>query len=148
MSLINKVREEMQKAMKENQKERKAALSSLLNALQNKEKDKKGELSEAEECVVVRHEIKQTTETLESAPAVRTDIIHECNFRISVLKEFLPPDLTEQQIRQIIEIALLKLKITNPTKKDKGSIMKEVTPRTKGRADGKVVNKLVDEYIS
>jgi uncharacterized protein YqeY len=143
MSKIEVVRAEMVSAMKAGNKPRKDALSALLTALKNVQIDKRAELTEEEENAVVLKEIKQLKETLESAPESRTDIISECKFRIEVLSEFAPVFLSEEEIRNIINEILSNLGITQPTTKDKGKIMKDLMPRVKGKADGKVVNDLV-----
>lgn len=78
MSKIDEIRAEMVKAMKEKDKERKDSLSMLLSALKNKAIDKREDLTEDEENEVIKKEIRQTRETLESAPADRTDIKEQC----------------------------------------------------------------------
>lgn len=147
MTLTEKVRFEMVQAMKEQNKLRKNALSALLASLKNEEINKRRPLTENEEGAVVKKEIKQITETLESAPKNRTDIITECEIRISVLKEFAPIELTEEQINVIIQQKLSELNITNPTKKDKGKVMKAIMPEVKGKADGGRVNQLIDMIL-
>ena len=143
MTKIELVRSEMIAAMKAGNKPRKDALSMLLSVLKNKAIDKRADLTEAEEYEVILKEIKQTKETLDTAPADRTDIMEECNFKISVYQEFAPQFLSEEEIKAIISSILDKLNITEPTAKDKGSIMKELMPQVKGKSDGKVVNDLV-----
>ena len=143
MTKIELVRAEMVKAMKEKNKGRKDALSALLTALKNVAIDKRADLTEEEENAVVLKEIKQLKETLETAPADRTDIIEECNLRIKVLSEFAPQFMTEEEIKKVIQDVLNELGITEPTAKDKGKIMKELMPKVKEKADGKVVNDLV-----
>ncbi len=143
MTKIELVRAEMVKAMKAGDKGRKDALSALLTALKNVAIDKRADLTEEEENAVVLKEIKQLKETLESAPADRTDIIEECNMRIAVLNEFAPQFMTEDEIKKVISEVLADLSITEPTAKDKGKIMKELMPRVKGKADGKLVNDMV-----
>ncbi|WFR57416.1 GatB/YqeY domain-containing protein [Anaerocolumna sp. AGMB13025] len=143
MTKIELVRAEMVKAMKAGDKGRKDALSALLTALKNVAIDKREDLTEEEENAVVVKEIKQLKETLESAPADRTDIIEECNMRIAVLNEFAPQFMSEEEIKQVINQVLNDLSITEPTAKDKGKIMKELMPKVKGKADGKLVNDIV-----
>ncbi|MGN6714746.1 hypothetical protein SAMN02745136_02309 [Anaerocolumna jejuensis DSM 15929] len=143
MTKIEVVRAEMVKAMKAGDKGRKDALSALLTALKNVAIDKRADLTEEEENAVVLKEMKQLKETLESAPSDRKDIIDECNQRLSVLGEFAPVFLSEEEIKQEIQSVLSGLGITSPTAKDKGKIMKELMPRVKGKADGKLVNDLV-----
>ncbi len=148
MTKIELVRAEMVKAMKAGDKGRKDALSALLTALKNVAIDKRADLTEEEENAAVMKEIKQLKETLESAPADRTDIIEECNMRISVLNEFAPQFLTEEEIKKVIHEVLKDLSIEEPSAKDRGRIMKELMPRVKGRADGKLVNEMVAALFS
>lgn len=148
MSMIEKVRAEMVAAMKNKEKERKESLSMLLSALKNKAIDKRADLTEEEEYAVVKKEMKQTQETLDLAPADRTDIIEQCRARLSVLAEFAPEEMSEDAIRAVIREVIESLGIENPTGKDKGRIMKELMPKVKGKADGALVNKLVGESLA
>ena len=147
MGKIDDVRAEMVTAMKNKDKERKDSLSMLLSALKNKAIDKREDLTPDEENEVIKKEIRQTKETLETAPADRTDIIEQCEKRLAVYKEFVPEDLSEDAIREIIREVLAGLGIENPTAKDKGRVMKELMPKVKGKAEGSVVNKIVGEFL-
>lgn len=148
MSMIDQIRAEMVTAMKNKDKERKDTLSMLLAALKNKAIDKRADLTEAEEAEVVKKEMKQTKETMDLAPADRTDIIDQCRARLAVLSEFAPREMSEEEIRAVISEVLAGLGISNPTGKDKGKIMKELMPRVKGKADGALVNKIVGEMLA
>ncbi|HIX67930.1 MAG TPA: GatB/YqeY domain-containing protein [Candidatus Anaerostipes excrementavium] len=147
MRMIDVIRKEMIAAMKNKDKERKNALSMLLTALKNAQIDKREELTEAEENGIIAKEIKQTKETMDSCPADRTDIIDECKARLAVLEEFAPEQMNEEQIRAEIDAVLSELGIDAPTMKDKGNVMKNLMPRVKGKADGKLVNQLVGEKL-
>ena len=148
MSMIDKVRAEMVAAMKNKEKERKESLSMLLSALKNKAIDKRADLTEEEEYAVVKKEMKQTQETLDLAPADRTDIIEQCRARLAVLSEFAPEQMSEDAIRAVIQEVAASLGLENPTGKDKGKMMKELMPKVKGKADGALVNKLVGEFLA
>lgn len=147
MSKIDDVRKEMVVAMKAGNKARKETLSSLLAALKNKAIDKREDLTAEEEVQVVLKEIKQTKETLEMTPADRAEIIAECRARIAVLEEFAPKMMDEEEIKTVISSVLSDLELTTPTAKDKGKIMKELMPKVKGKADGKLVNELVSTFF-
>ena len=140
MSKIDAVRAAMVEAMKAKDKARKDSLSMLLSALKNAEINKREPLTEEEENAVVKKEIKQTQETYEMAPADREDIRSEAAARMAVYKEFAPVDMSVEQIREVIASVLSELGIGNPTAKDKGTIMKVLMPRVKGKADGRLVN--------
>ena len=147
MSKIDQVRAEMMTAMKQKDKPRKDALSLLLSALKNKSIDKRAELTEQEENDNVLHEMKQARETLESAPAGRQDIIDECNTRLAVYSEFAPQQMDEARINGVLDEVLSELGLEAPGKQDKGRIMKALMPRVKGRADGGLVNRLVQQRL-
>ena len=143
MSKTDVVRKAMVEAMKAKDKARKDSLSMLLSALKNAEIDKREPLTEDEENAIVKKEIKQTRETMETAPADREDIKNEAAARLAVYEEFAPADLTEDQIRQVIAGVLAELGIEEPKKSDKGAIMKVLMPEVKGKADGKAVNEIL-----
>lgn len=147
MSMIEDVRKSMVEAMKQKDKETKDSLSMLLAALQNKQIEKRAELTEAEEFEVVKKEIRQTKETMESAPDDRNDIKEMCRKRLNVYAAFAPEEMSEEEIKSVIYNVLEKIGITNPSTKDKGKIMKELMPLVKGMADGGVVNCIVGEML-
>ena len=143
MSKTDVVRKAMVEAMKAKDKDRKDSLSMLLSALKNAEIDKRSPLTEDEANAVIKKELKQTKETMDTAPADRTDIIEEARKRMEVYQEFAPADLTVDQITEIINGVLKELEMEAPTAKDKGRIMKVLMPLVKGKADGKVVNEVL-----
>ena len=148
MSKIDEVRSDMVKAMKAGEKETKDTLSLLLAALKNKAIDKRDDLTPEEETQVVLKEIKQTRETLELTPEHRTDIIEECRHRLAVLEKYAPKMMDADEIKQVISETLAELGIDTPTGKDKGKIMKTLMPKVKGKADGKLVNELLTQYMN
>ena len=148
MSKMDQVRAVMMAALKAKDKPRKEALSLLLSALKAKFIDKRADLTEEEENAVILREIKQAQETLDSAPADRTDIIDESRLRIAVYSEFAPRLMGEDEIREVIRQVLAEMNVEKPTAKEKGAIMKNLMPRVKGKADGGLVNRLVGELFA
>ena len=148
MSKIDEVRSAMMAAMKAKDKERKDALSALLTALKNKAIDKRADLTEEEETQVILKEIKQLKETIEMTPADRTDILTECNSRLAVLEEYAPKMMDEAEIKAVVSEVLTSLGPDAPTAKEKGKIMKELMPKVKGKADGKLVSEVVASFLS
>ena len=143
MSKIDVVRAAMVEAMKAKDKERKDSLSMLLSALKNAEIDKRAPLTEDEENAIVKKEIKQVKETMDTAPDDREVIREEAAKRLAVYKDFAQADLTPEQISEVIESVLKELEIETPSPKDKGRIMKVLMPLVKGKADGKVVGEIL-----
>ena len=143
MAKLDLVRAEMVAAMKSGDKERKNALSMLLSALKNATIDKREDLTDEESDVVIRKEIRQTQETLDTTPEGRTELLEQCRLRISVYEEFVPKMMEADAINGVIDGVLQELGIDTVTGKDKGRIMKALMPKVKGKADGKLVNELV-----
>ena len=148
MSKIDEIRQAMVEAMKAKDKDRKDTLSMLLAALKNKAIDKRADLTEEEETQVVLKEIKQTKESLELTPVDRTDLIEDYKKRLAVLVEFAPKMMDADEIKAIVADVLADLAIEAPTAKDKGRIMKELMPKVKGKADGKIVNEIVSSFMA
>jgi uncharacterized protein YqeY len=145
MTKIELVRQEMMKALKAGDAGRKEALSLLLAALKKKNIDKRADLTEEEENAVVYKEIKEAQEAIDTAPASRTDIIGENRRKISVYSEFAPQRMGEDEVREAVRNATRQLGIETPSPKDKGAIMKTVMPLLKGKADGGMINRIVEE---
>lgn len=148
MSKTDEVRKAMVDAMKAKDKDTKDTLSMLLAALKNKAIDKREDLTEEEEVQVILKEIKQTKESLELTPADRTDLIEEAQKRIAVLEKFAPKMMDADEIKAVVAGVLADLGIDAPTAKDKGRIMKELMPKVKGKADGKLVNEVVGSLMA
>lgn len=147
MSKIDEVRADMVKAMKAKDKDTKETLSMLLAALKNKAIDKRADLTPEEETQVILKEIKQTKETLDMTPADRTEIIEECNKRLAVLEQYAPKMMDEAEIKEVVASVLAEMGLDATTAKDKGKIMKNLMPKVKGKADGKLVNEIVSTFM-
>ena len=148
MAKVDIVRAAMVQAMKSGDKERKNALSMLLSALKNATIDKREDLTDEESDVVIRKEIKQTKETLDTTPADRVEMIEQCKLRISVYEEFVPKMMDASEIDTVISEVLAELGIDSSSGKDKGRIMKALMPRVKGKADGKLVNDMLSKRMA
>jgi len=148
MSKIDEVRKDMVEAMKAKDKDTKDTLSMLLAALKNKAIDKRADLTEEEEVQVILKEIKQTKESLDLTPADRTDLIEEFQKRIAVLEKYAPKMMDVEEIKAVITGVLSDLGIDTPTAKDKGRIMKDLMPKVKGKADGKLVNEVLSSMMA
>ncbi|MDP4109741.1 MAG: GatB/YqeY domain-containing protein [Bacillota bacterium] len=147
MSKIELVRQEMNKALKEREMDRKNVLSELLAALKAEFINKRADLTEDEENAIVYKEIKEAQETIDTAPEDRAELIEECKTKIRILSEFAPQRMGEAEIKEVIGNVLRQLNISSPTAQDKGKIMKSLMPLVKGKADGGLVNRLVGELI-
>ncbi len=147
MSKIDQVRTDMMNALKAGDAKRKEALSLMLSALKSKQIDKRAELTEDEENAVVYRQIKEAQEAIDTAPASRADIVEENRFKIAVYTEYAPQRMGEEEIATVIQGVLDQLGIEKPAPQDKGRIMKVLMPLVKGKADGAMVNKALEERL-
>ena len=148
MALMDDVRAGMMAAMKNKDKVRKDALSALLAAMKSKMIDNKGQLSEDDAIAVVAKEIKQLKETMDTAPESYVEVKAECDAKIAVLSEFMPKQMDEEEIKEVIRGVLAGLGLEKPEAKQKGIIMKNLMPLVKGKADGKLVNEILATFFA
>ena len=148
MALIDQVRSEMMAAMKEKNTIKKEALSALLAALKSKAIDKRADLTVEEEIAVVQREVKQLKETMDTAPAGYEAVVEECKQKLEFYTVYLPKQMDEEEIKATIKSVLDSLGLEAPTMKEKGIIMKNLMPLTKGKADGKLVNDILSSFFA
>ena len=140
---IELLRKDMVTAMKEKNKPRKEAISSLISAIKKVAIDEgcREEIPEELADRVILKELKTAKEQLDTCPADRTDLKEEYQFRYDVINEYAPQLMSAEEVKKIIEEKFAEVIAT----KNKGQIMKVVMPELKGKADGKVINQVVSE---
>jgi len=109
--------------------------------------NKKVEINDDLLISVISHQIKTRKESiLEFEKGNREDLINKTNEEIKLLQEYLPKQLNEEEIKEILDKAFAKVQPTSS--KDMGSIMREVTPLLKGKADMSMVSGLIKERLA
>lgn len=148
MNLKEKIQKDMIDAMKSKQKFRLDIIRLLIAEIKNEEIKNLRELSDEEITAIVQRLKKQMNESYEGYKLQGTnhDKMEEVTFKISVLEEYLPTQLSEEDVILIIKEVMIENDIEG--KKDMGKLMKLLMPRLKGAVDGKLVNKLVGELLS
>lgn len=136
-------------AMKNKDKERKDTLSSLIGAVKKTAIDKLCKDNITEDLVgeVILKEKKTVQEMIDTCPVERTDLLKQYTERLRVIDEFAPVLMTdEEEIKNAITTLLSDNQI-EVTKANKGQIMKTIMPVMKGKADMKIVNKVIEEML-
>ena len=143
------LQKEMIKAMKSSNRVRKEVLSGIIGAIKKVAIDKRQKDNITEELVaeVLLREQKIIQEMIDTCPRERSDLLVEYEQKLSIIREYAPQLLTDE--KQIEEKFLELLKETNiePLRQNKGQIMKTVMPIFKGKADMKVVNKVISTNL-
>ena len=147
MTLRNRLDEEIKAAMRSGDAMRRDALRMILAAVQKVEKEGKHTLSDEEMVTVLARELKVRQESLEAFTAGnRPDLAEKEAHAISVVNEFLPRPLTDAELRTLVDQAIAETGAAGP--RDMGKVMGWLSPRTRGRADGKAVSQLVTQELA
>ncbi len=130
-------------AMKAHDKDRKAAISTLLADVKKAAIDAGDRENISEELVdqVILKSLKTAKEQLDSCPDERAELKAEYQFNYDVISEYAPKMMSEAEIKQFLVNNFGDVLAS----KNKGLIMKSVMPALKGKADGKVINAVVAE---
>ena len=143
----NRIIEDIKLAMKSQDKEKLSVVRMLKSDIQMAELNKKSELTDDEVIAIVSKQIKMRNDSIkEFEKGGRGDLIEAANAEISILKEYLPEQLSEEEVIKIIDDVFNKV---NPTSSsDMGKIMGSLNPLVKGKADMGFVSKIVKEKLS
>ena len=143
----DRILKDMVAAMKNQDKLRLSVLRMVKGAIQLEEINKKSELTDEDVIGVLSKQIKTRKESIaEFEKGNRFDLIEQTNMEIAILDEYMPAQLSEEEVIKIIDDAFEKI---NPTSQsDMGKIMGIITPLLKGKADMSSVSKKVKEKLS
>jgi hypothetical protein len=149
MSLRDQLTGDLKTALKSNDETRKGTLRLLLAALKQAEIDKRpaGALDEGEVLAVIQKEAKSRRESIADAQkANRADLVAMNETELHVIESYLPKQLTREELVELARAAIAETGAGGP--QQMGAVMKLLTPRTKGRADGRLVSDVVRELLS
>jgi uncharacterized protein YqeY len=147
VSLRDRLDIELKAAMRSNDALRRDALRMVLAAVQRAEKEGKHRLADEEMLGVLARELKVRHESLGTFRAGdRQDLVAREVAAIAVVSEFMPQPLSEAELRAVVEAAIAESGAASP--RDIGKVMSILSPRTRGRADGKAVSQLVTQLLA
>ncbi|NSW89165.1 MAG: GatB/YqeY domain-containing protein [Firmicutes bacterium] len=146
MSLKEKLLEDFKTAIKDKDTVRKDAVQMVRSAVLQVEKDQKVTLDDDGIIEVIAKQIRQKKDVLpEYENSGRHDLIEKLKREIEILTQYLPEQLTEEQLEGIIKQAVQDTGARSA--KDIGKVMQAVMPKIKGRADGRLVNQIVKRLL-
>ncbi len=146
-NLKQKLSDELRDSMRKGDKLRVSVIRMLLASVKNAEIEKRGELTEPEMLGVVGREVKKRNESIEAfSRGNRPELVEREEAELAILKGYMPTQLSEGEIRAAINEAVSETGAGAMA--DKGRLMSVLMPRMKGRADGKLVNELVNQILS
>ena len=145
--MVEKLNKDMIEAMKNKDKERLTIIRGVKADLKKKEIDEKIEINDNTLISVVSKQIKQLKEGVKDfEKGNRSDLIEKAEFEISVLEEYLPEALSVDEVKEIINKAIVEVNAS--TMKDMGKVMNKVKDKINGRFDISEVSKMIRERLS
>ncbi len=147
MSLKERLAQDLKESMKNKDNVRKSTVQLVRTAILQVEKDKKITLDDEDILEVIAKQLKQRKDSLpEYEKSGREDLISQLKQEMEVLMEYLPEQLSEEELRPIVADAVEAVGASSM--KDMGKVMEYVMPKIKGRADGKAVSNVAKSLFS
>ena len=147
MPLFAQIDQDIIKALKAGEKEKLTVLRGLKSDLKYKQIELGKELTDDDCIAVLTSALKKRKDSIEQFKAGnRDDLVKQEEFAVEIITPFLPEQISEEELTQIIKDAIAESGVDSPQKI--GMIMKIVIPKVKGRADGKIINQIAVKLLS
>ena len=146
-SIKETLQDDWKNAIKQRDKFKASVISMAKAAILMVEKSGVAEVDDNKVIEILAKEVKQRRDSLiEFENGNRQDLVDQTKAEIEILLQYLPQQLTEEEIRKIVMESAEKLGTSSI--KDMGKLMADVRPKVNGRADGKVVSQIVKEDLN
>jgi hypothetical protein len=146
MALADRLQEELHRALRAGDTLRVSTIRLARAAVQNAQIERGRPLTDPEVEEILGREMKRRREAIDAyTKAAREDLARKESLELAILAEYLPPPLTEADVRAVIRETVSQLGARGP--QDTGRVMGAVMPRVKGRVEGGLVNRLVREAL-
>ena len=143
---IDKIQGELKAAMKQAEKEKVLAIRNILEKIKKNQVDSKKELNENDIITIVSKYAKQLKDSIKQFKVGnRLDLVEKEEKELKIVEQFLPKQLSENEIDKIVQDVIKKLNAKSMS--DMGIVMKEIMNITKGAADGTRVSASVRTYL-
>ncbi len=147
MTLLDTINNDMKNYMKEKDSFSLGVVRMVKGAIQLESISKKKELTDEEIISVISKQIKMRKDSIvEFEKGNRQDLVEQNKKEIEILNKYMPEQLSMEEINKIIDEAFLLIKPTSS--KEQGLIMKEITPKLKGRADMSLVSGIIKDRLN
>jgi len=146
MTLSERINNDLKEAMKSKDSFRLSVIRMVKGAMQLAKPNPREELTDDDVITVISKQIKMRNDSIKEFEAAgRSDLVEQNKREIEVLNTYMPKQLSEEELIEIIDKVFEEVKPTS--QKDMGLIMKNISPLVKGKADMSLVNKLVKERL-
>lgn len=147
MSMKDQLMSDLKEAMKAKDTVRKSTITMLRSQIKQFEVDNRADITEEQIIDIIAKQVKQKNAAIEEfEKAERIDLVDEAKEEIRVLMAYLPEQMTEEEIRALV--AQVIAEVGAASQKDMGKVMGALSPKTKGKADNKLVSQVVRELLN
>jgi uncharacterized protein YqeY len=144
--LKKRIDQDLKAALKNKDSVRLNVLRMMKSEIRYKEIDLGSELSDDEVILVLSSSIKKRKDSIQQfEKGGRDDLVSKERAELDVIHKYMPEQLTEEELSEIISQAIGEVNATGPS--DLGKVMKQIMPNVRGKADGKKVNQLVSSRL-
>jgi uncharacterized protein len=147
VSLLERLNNDMKQAMKNKEKDKLSVVRMIKASVQNETIKLGHDLSEEDELTVLSRELKQRKDSLhEFEKAGREDLVEKIRIELTFVELYMPKQLSEEELSEIVKSTITEVGANS--KAEMGKVMAAIMPKVKGKADGSLVNKLVQQHLS
>ena len=146
MTLRDQLEEDIRNSMRQREQARVDALRFLKFAVQAVEKERRETLDDQAMVEVVSKQVSDRRDSIKAfRDGGRNELADKEAFDLTVLEEYLPPQLSQDEILALVSAVVAEVGATGP--RDRGKVMGKLMPQVRGKADGTEVNRLAGEFL-
>tara|TARA_B100000427_G_C15405761_1_gene549702 strand:- start:391 stop:834 length:444 start_codon:yes stop_codon:yes gene_type:complete len=146
MSIKETLGTQLKDAMRNKDASKRTVIRTLMSAIKNAEIDSQSELDDDGIVIVFTKQAQQRKDSIEAyQKAERQDLVDNEKAELDFISQFLPAQMSEEEIQKLVDKVINELNATNPS--DMGKVMGKLMPQIKGKADGKLVNSIVSSKL-
>jgi len=146
-NLKQKLTDDLRQAMRSGDNLKRSTIRLLMAAISNAEIARQATLEDADILGIIAREVRQRHESIEAfKQGNRPDLVTREETELAVLQQYLPPQMTREEIVEAARRVIAEVGAEGPG--DKGKVMPKLIPQLKGRADGREINAVVSELLA
>ena len=146
MSIKETLQDDLKKAMRSGDVMRRSVIRMLRSEIHNREIESRSELDDAATIQLLGRQAQQRRDSIEAfEQAERDDLVEKERAELAVIMEYLPEQLTGEELMEIVNSAIEQVGAAGP--QDMGKVMGAVMPKVRGRAEGREVNRIASELL-
>ncbi|OGO15945.1 MAG: aspartyl-tRNA amidotransferase [Chloroflexi bacterium RBG_16_48_7] len=147
MALPEKIKSDMEQALRKGEKLRLSTLRLIVSAMNYYEIEKQKKIDDAGVIEVLSREAKKRKESIEAfEKGNRQDLADQEKTELAIISEYMPQQMSQDEITAAAQKIIAQVGAKSPA--DKGKVMQQLVPVTKGKADGKAVSDTVNDLLS